>query len=228
MPICEKCGNPHDGSYGSGRFCSVACKNSHTSLIKREETNQKVSATMQRLYAEGIIVIPTQTPEYVEKATAAIRKRARRIFDETSWESLTRAGKIKRVLEEQEGRCQRCGINDWMETPIRFELHHLDGNSKNNSRENCVLYCPNCHSQTPNFRGKNKGSRNRNQISDEELLETVRKSKNIRQLLLSLGLSAKGANYESIRKRLESLGVRLINPRKTAEPPMANGEPPDF
>ena len=24
--ICEQCGNKHDGSYGSGRFCSMSCK----------------------------------------------------------------------------------------------------------------------------------------------------------------------------------------------------------
>ena len=24
--ICENCGNEHDGSYGSGRFCSAHCR----------------------------------------------------------------------------------------------------------------------------------------------------------------------------------------------------------
>lgn len=27
--ICENCGNEHDGSYGSGRFCTLECKNSY-------------------------------------------------------------------------------------------------------------------------------------------------------------------------------------------------------
>lgn len=27
---CEECGKPHDGTYGSGRFCSVPCKNRFT------------------------------------------------------------------------------------------------------------------------------------------------------------------------------------------------------
>ena len=26
MKICENCGNEHDGSYGSGRFCSNHCR----------------------------------------------------------------------------------------------------------------------------------------------------------------------------------------------------------
>jgi len=26
LHICENCGKEHDGSYGSGRFCSKSCK----------------------------------------------------------------------------------------------------------------------------------------------------------------------------------------------------------
>lgn len=35
---------------------------------------------------------------------------------------------------------------------ISFELHHKDGNKLNNSRDNLEILCPNCHSQTPNYR----------------------------------------------------------------------------
>ena len=40
--ICEKCGCHHDGSYGTGRFCSVKCSHSYSSLIKRKEINEKL------------------------------------------------------------------------------------------------------------------------------------------------------------------------------------------
>ena len=33
MKICENCGNEHDGSYGSGRFCSNHCR--HVSIGKQ-------------------------------------------------------------------------------------------------------------------------------------------------------------------------------------------------
>lgn len=42
--ICEKCGKEHDGSFGSGRFCSRACANSR---IRTEEIRQKVSAKLK-------------------------------------------------------------------------------------------------------------------------------------------------------------------------------------
>lgn len=40
---CENCGNSHDGSYGSGRFCSAKCSRSFSTKSKRKEINEKVS-----------------------------------------------------------------------------------------------------------------------------------------------------------------------------------------
>lgn len=34
-----------------------------------------------------------------------------------------------------------------------MQLHHIDGNNKNNSLENLQILCPNCHSQTDNYCG---------------------------------------------------------------------------
>lgn len=39
---CENCSREHDGSYGSGRFCSCKCARGFSSKAKREEINEKV------------------------------------------------------------------------------------------------------------------------------------------------------------------------------------------
>ena len=66
---------------------------------------------------------------------------------------------IKRYLGETYGkRCSNCGIEAWCGKEIVLELEHKDGNSENNVVENLCLLCPNCHSQTPTFKGKNKGN----------------------------------------------------------------------
>ena len=67
-------------------------------------------------------------------------------------------GAIKRFLTETFGyKCSECGISDWNGKKITLELEHKDGNSENNSKENLCLICPNCHSQTSTYKGKNKG-----------------------------------------------------------------------
>jgi hypothetical protein len=34
-------------------------------------------------------------------------------------------------------------------------LHHINGDALDNRLENISFLCPNCHSQTPNFSGRN-------------------------------------------------------------------------
>ena len=56
--------------------------------------------------------------------------------------------------------CELCGIDKWMGSRLTLELDHIDGDHFNNNLNNLRILCPNCHSQTPNYRGKNI-SRNR-------------------------------------------------------------------
>ena len=44
MTKCEKCGKIHDGSFGSGRFCSRSCANSRK---HSKETKEKISDSMK-------------------------------------------------------------------------------------------------------------------------------------------------------------------------------------
>lgn len=52
-------------------------------------------------------------------------------------------------------RCERCGLNEWFGDIIPLELHHINGNNKDNRLENLQLLCSNCHAQTDNYRGRN-------------------------------------------------------------------------
>ena len=61
-----------------------------------------------------------------------------------------------RLLEEGiwEHKCHTCQNTTWNNKKIPLEMHHIDGNSKNNNLSNLQLLCPNCHAQTNNYRGK--------------------------------------------------------------------------
>jgi 5-methylcytosine-specific restriction endonuclease McrA len=52
-----------------------------------------------------------------------------------------------------------CGVDTWLGKPITLHLDHIDGDNTNNRIENLRLLCPNCHSQTSTYCGRNKGKK---------------------------------------------------------------------
>jgi len=52
--------------------------------------------------------------------------------------------------------CERCGIDHWMGSVLALCLHHVNGDPNDNHLENLSVLCPNCHSQTDNFAGRNR------------------------------------------------------------------------
>ncbi len=54
--------------------------------------------------------------------------------------------------------CELCGIDQWLGRPLSLCLHHVNGDGQDNRLANLQLLCPNCHSQTENFAGRNGGA----------------------------------------------------------------------
>ncbi len=66
---------------------------------------------------------------------------------------------VRRYLTENKGyKCEICGIDEWNRSKIVLEIDHIDGDSRNNSPSNFRYVCPNCHSQTPSYKGGNRGN----------------------------------------------------------------------
>jgi 5-methylcytosine-specific restriction endonuclease McrA len=208
---CKKCGNEFEPSKGLLSYCSMSCRNSRE---RTDEVKDKISKTLKNSISTGKVMSYQERLNNMTDAdresflkrmreiTESQKKIAREKIMSEPFESLSFGRLRKRVIYEQDGKCNLCGIDDWLGKPISLELEHKDGNHYNNLRDNLEALCPNCHSQTPTFRGRNiKGRKQKVLITDDELLIALIQNKfNMRQSLIQVGLAAKGANYNRCHK----------------------------
>lgn len=53
-------------------------------------------------------------------------------------------------------KCTSCGnCGEWQGKPLTLQLNHKDGDTQNCELSNLEYQCPNCHSQTPTYAGRN-------------------------------------------------------------------------
>lgn len=65
-----------------------------------------------------------------------------------------------RIINEGvlEYKCEGCGNEgEWLGKPISLQLDHINGINNDNRIKNLRFLCPNCHSQTETYSGKNQG-----------------------------------------------------------------------
>lgn len=225
MKKCKNCkiedANKYS-KYSNGEFCSSKCARSYSTKEKRLEINKKVSDKLIGRKTKNYYSIQKKVKKSKSKYYNFTKKEKWKVINEKRTEiannkilnadfsTLCYDRLRKRIILEQNKKCNKCGLSEWLGEKIIFELEHIDGNNKNNARNNLEALCPNCHSLSPTWRGKNKKNNlNRNKISDEVLFKALLKHDfNMRQSLLSVGLAAKGGNYircHKLKKEYEEL-----------------------
>ena len=70
----------------------------------------------------------------------------------------TRASVRKRIIRDNliAYQCDECKLSEWKGKKLSLHLDHIDGNAWNHELSNLRFLCPNCHSLTETYTGKNK------------------------------------------------------------------------
>ena len=101
-------------------------------------------------------------------------------------------------------RCDICGCDGkWQNGYISLELDHIDGDNTNNEISNLHYLCPNCHALTNTYRGRNKRIQPNISVTEEDFINALSSTPNIRQALMKIGLAPMGANYSRAKAMLE-------------------------
>lgn len=78
------------------------------------------------------------------------------LIENSTYQNISRL-KIRLVNEGKlEYKCVKCSNEgEWMGEPITLQLDHINGVNNDHRLENLRFLCPNCHSQTKTYGGRN-------------------------------------------------------------------------
>lgn len=132
---CENCNKVHDGSYGSGRFCTQKCARSFSTSKNRKEINRKVSETLG-----GPGLTRKEQSELSRLSKQASYERKKKLTSILDVSKRT----TQKILKRMKLPCSLCG---WFYEGVSCDLHHIVPRSSGGSDENTNLtyICPNCH-----------------------------------------------------------------------------------
>jgi hypothetical protein len=138
MKNCENCELDHDGSYGSGRFCSIKCARGFSTKEKRLEINEKVSKKLSGSNYGGLT-----KQQFIQRKIASDHASYERETEITSLYDLSKRT-VAKIMRRLELPCSNCG---WYVENVVGDIHHIVERKNGGSDEhiNLTYVCPNCH-----------------------------------------------------------------------------------
>jgi hypothetical protein len=135
--------------------------------------------------------------------------------------------------------CEGCGNKgEWMGRKITLQLEHKNGKSRDHRLENLCFLCPNCHSQTDTYSGKNrsikksricleckgptkgKGKKCLKCASQKQPQKFFVTKEELEKLVKKYPMKTVGKKFgvtdNSIRKRCRKLGVEWPRPKRSS------------
>ena len=105
-------------------------------------------------------------------------------------------------------KCAICGNRgEWNGISLTLQIDHVNGIRDDNRKENLRWLCPNCHSQTDTFTGKNKTKKEIINFTVEEAIEALQQTENVNQATKLIGCAQGGANWIRINDIKKEYGI---------------------
>lgn len=135
---CENCKKEHDGTYGSGRFCSATCARGFSTKEKRVEINEAVSKKLSKDKYNGLT-----KQQFIQRENAEKHASYERETDITTLYDLSKRT-ISKILKRMKLPCSKCG---WYVEGVVGDIHHIleQKNGGTDEHNNLTYVCPNCH-----------------------------------------------------------------------------------
>lgn len=156
MRACECCGESTSNPKYCGRSCAAKVNNAKTPKRSRKPRANLKCLSCGALLARRQYSYCSSTcnGDYLRARTLERLLSGYYIGAETVPSSIR-----SWLMEEQGWTCALCpqGV-EWQGKPLVFVLDHEDGNYTNNIRDNLRMLCPNCDTQLPTYKSKNKGN----------------------------------------------------------------------
>lgn len=150
--------------FSSAEFKAIVDESeSLVDLLKRlglKPVGGNFNTVKNRLKKEGIEFESKKHPKDVLAKVLEERKKNSKplAFHLTENSTYNRHSLKRRLIRDGllQNICAECGIKgEWNGKPLSLQLDHINGISDDNRIENLRFLCPNCHSQTETFAGKN-------------------------------------------------------------------------
>lgn len=158
MKTCQGCDT--EIPLGRKRFCSPECQVTKKKLAARMDSD--LFCTFCKTNKIGL-----NSKKYCS-LTCMMTEKSQKVVD--AWladpDSATRKDGLARpikmyLIKQAENKCSECGWNEInpFTGKVPLSVDHIDGNCHNNSADNLVVLCPNCHALTTTYKALNRNSR---------------------------------------------------------------------
>ena len=163
---CRKCDKKFVPKKGTINYCSISCKNTR---VFSDQTKEKKSFIAKKKWLDGSysLVDWDNVNNNIDKKAKQFNAWEKKTYDRLFNGEKLHIQTLRKLLIKDVGNCcEICNNSIWIDIPITLEIHHIDGDNKNNELKNLQILCPNCHSQTDNYKAKNIKKRICNQLEN--------------------------------------------------------------